>query len=140
MKLHRIRLDDGQWADVHDVLTFGMRLDVREAATRGPKDWNLTRVQAYVSDWSFDGSPADAEYVQSLPDIVLTRLLNSAEEHYEEALRTAEERFRDQAAAGVSDWLPAGTAGHGPTEAPVPSGAGGDQPGALVPDLAPAGA
>lgn len=35
MRLHRIRLDDGQWADVHDALTFGMRLDVREAATQG---------------------------------------------------------------------------------------------------------
>ncbi len=104
--LHRITFvnEDGSpgWVDIKP-LTFGMRLEARDAANQGFHAWGVARMALYVDAWSLPGSPRDAEYVAGLENNLATYILNQAEAHFEEVARTSEERFRAAATAGGGD-------------------------------------
>ena len=119
MKAHRISLDvfegmDGEWVDIHDRRTFGVRTRVQEAMSQGIRAWNLARLSLYVSGWSLDGDPHTEDGIDAMDDDIASYVLAEAEAHYEETRRTPAARKSTAGESGGGLRIAGVVAGDGP--------------------------
>lgn len=107
MKTHRILLDDfegyeGEWVEIVDRRSYGIRNRVNDALGQGFLAFNRTRLALYVRTWSLPGDPQNEQVIDELDGEIATFIVESAETHYRRSLRTTEDRKSAGGEAGSS--------------------------------------